>query len=169
MSTTKNGFVKMVFETDESLSLTFLRFIAAIVIFPHGAQKLLGWFGGYGISGTLGFFSQLGIPPFLGILDILAESVGAILLATGLLTRLSAFGTAVTMIVAVFTAHISNGFFMNWSGQAAGEGFEYHILYLAIVLVLLVKGGGAYSLDKLIAKKSVSDEKTNYELQSAKS
>jgi putative oxidoreductase len=169
MSTTKNSFVKLFFDTDESLSLTFLRFVAALVIFPHGAQKLLGWFGGYGISGTLGFFSQLGIPPFLGILDILAESVGAILLAAGLLTRLSAFGTAVTMIVAVLTVHISNGFFMNWSGQAAGEGFEYHILYLAIVLVLLVKGGGAYSFDKLIVSRAEKKKETEeYELVEAK-
>ena len=169
MSTAKNSFVKLFFDTDESLSLTFLRFVAALVIFPHGAQKLLGWFGGYGISGTLGFFSQLGIPPFLGILDILAESVGAILLAAGLLTRLSAFGTAVTMIVAVLTVHISNGFFLNWSGQAAGEGFEYHILYLAIVLVLLVKGGGAYSFDKLITSRAEKKRETKeYELMEAK-
>ena len=169
MSTIKNSFAKLFFDTDESLSLTFLRFIAALVIFPHGAQKLLGWFGGYGVTGTLGFFSQMGIPPFLGMLDILAESVGAILLAAGLLTRLSAFGTAVTMIVAVLTVHISNGFFMNWSGQAAGEGFEYHILYLAIVLVLLVKGGGAYSLDKLIALKAEKKKETKeYELIEAK-
>jgi putative oxidoreductase len=169
MSTIKNSFAKLFFDTDESLSLTFLRFIAALVIFPHGAQKLLGWFGGYGVKGTLGFFSQMGIPPFLGMLDILAESVGAILLAAGLLTRLSAFGTAVTMIVAVLTVHISNGFFMNWSGQAAGEGFEYHILYLAIVLVLLVKGGGAYSLDKLIALKAEKKKQTReFELIEAK-
>jgi putative oxidoreductase len=169
MSTIKNSFAKLFFDTDESLSLTFLRFIAALVIFPHGAQKLLGWFGGYGVTGTLGFFSQMGISPFLGMLDILAESVGAILLAAGLLTRLSAFGTAVTMIVAVLTVHISNGFFMNWSGHAAGEGFEYHILYLAIVLVLLVKGGGAYSLDKLIALKAEKKKETKqYELIEAK-
>ena len=169
MSTIKNSFAKLFFDTDESLSLTFLRFIAALVIFPHGAQKLLGWFDGYGVSGTLGFFSQMGIPPFLGMLNILVESVGAILLAAGLLTRLSAFGTAVTMIVAVLTVHISNGFFMNWSGQAAGEGFEYHILYLAIVLVLLVKGGGAYSLDKLIALKAEKKKETKeYELIEAK-
>ncbi len=169
MSTIKNSFAKLFFDTDESLSLTFLRFIAALVIFPHGAQKLLGWFDGYGVSGTLGFFSQMGIPPFLGMLNILVESVGAILLAAGLLTRLSAFGTAVTMIVAVLTVHISNGFFMNWSGQAAGEGFEYHILYLAIVLVLLVKGGGSYSLDKLISSRAGKKKETKeYELIEAK-
>jgi len=169
MSITKNSLVKIFFDTDESLSLTFLRFIAALVIFPHGAQKLLGWFGGYGVEGTLGFYSNLGIPAFLGLLNILTESIGAVLLAAGLLTRVSAFGTAVTMIVAVFTVHISNGFFMNWSGQAAGEGFEYHILYLAIALVLVVKGGGTFSLDSLIAKKAVSEDKTSYKLQSAKS
>ena len=169
MSITKNSLVKIFFDTDESLSLTFLRFIAALVIFPHGAQKLLGWFGGYGVEGTLGFYSNLGIPAFLGLLNILTESIGAVLLAAGLLTRVSAFGTAVAMIVAVFTVHISNGFFMNWSGQAAGEGFEYHILYLAIALVLVVKGGGTFSLDFLIAKKAVSEDKTSYKLQSAKS
>lgn len=159
------------FQTDEkSYSLLFLRITAAIVMLPHGAQKLFGWFGGHGFQATInGFSSYVGIPPFLGALNILVESVGALFLLFGLFSRISAFGLAVTMVVAVFTAHIQNGFFMNWSGTAAGEGFEYHILYFAISFLLLVKGGGAYALDTVLAKKIVSVEKKEYELQNANS
>lgn len=160
--------INKLFQTDKNnYSLLFLRFVAAIVILPHGAQKLFGWFGGNGFQATInGFSGYLGIPPFLGFLNIFIESAGALLLLFGLFSRVSAFGLAVTMIVAVFTAHINNGFFMNWSGTAAGEGFEYHILYFAIVFLLLIKGGGAYALDTILSNKIVSLEKKNYELQS---
>ncbi|MFO7444882.1 MAG: DoxX family protein, partial [Ignavibacteriaceae bacterium] len=110
-------------------------------------------------------FSQyMGIPPALGFLNILAESIGGLILLAGLFTRISAFGLAVTMIVAGST-HISNGFFMNWSGTAAGEGFEYHILYLAIAMVLFIKGGGAYAADSVLLKKVESSAEKNYKLQ----
>lgn len=144
------------FNTDEkSYSLLFLRVVAAAMILPHGAQKLLGWFGGNGFEATIsGFANYLGIPPFFGVLAVLAESAGGLLLLFGLFSRISAFGLAVTMIVAVFTVHIHNGLFMNWTGKAAGEGFEYHILYFSIVFVILVKGAGAFALDSLLAKKT---------------
>jgi putative oxidoreductase len=155
------------FNTDEnSYSLLFLRLVAAVAIFPHGAQKLLGWFGGAGLQSTLNTFSAyLGIPPYLAILAVLAESAGAVLLALGLLSRVSAFGLAVTMAVAVFSAHIHNGFFMNWAGTAKGEGFEYHILYFAIVLVIAVKGSGAFALDSVLRKRTSEVSEKEFELQ----
>lgn len=147
--------LKKLFSTDDkSYSLLFLRVVAAVVILPHGAQKLLGWFGGSGFQATLnGFTSYMGIPAFIAVMAILVESVGALLLLFGLLSRVSAFGLAVLMVVAVFTAHIHNGFFMNWGGKAAGEGYEYHILYLAIVFVILIKGAGAFALDTVLSRK----------------
>jgi putative oxidoreductase len=160
--------IRKIFETDgKSYTLFFLRVVAALVMFPHGAQKLFGWFGGQGFDATISAFSgYMGIPAFFSVLNILAESVGSILLLVGLFSRISAFGLAVTMIVAVFAAHINHGFFMNWAGTAAGEGFEYHILYFAIVSVILIKGAGAYALDNVIAGKLGGVKKENYKLQS---
>ncbi|MGE5432749.1 MAG: DoxX family protein [Syntrophomonadaceae bacterium] len=157
------------FKTDEnSYSLLFLRVVAAIAILPHGAQKLLGWFGGAGLQATLnGFSAYLGIPPYLAILAVLAESIGAVLLILGLFSRVSALGLAVTMVVAVFTAHIHNGFFMNWGGTAKGEGFEYHFLYLAIVLVIAVKGAGAFALDSILSKRTSERKNNEFELQAS--
>lgn len=147
--------LKKIFETENDLWLTFFRIVAAFVMFPHGAQKLFGWFDGYGFENTLNFYSaNLGIPAFLGLLNILVESVGAVILALGLFTRVTSFGLLVTMFVAVFFGgHFQYGFFMNWSGSAAGEGFEYHILYSAITLILMIKGGGAYALDSVLISK----------------
>lgn len=161
--------INKLFATDEkSYSLLFLRITAAIVIIPHGAQKLLGWFGGHGFQATLSAFSNyMGIPTFLGVLNIIAESIGGLFLLFGLLSRVSSFGLAVTMVVAAVTAHLQNGFFMNWSGTAAGEGFEYHILYFAISFVIMVKGGGAFALDSLLSRKLSKQEKESYKLQSA--
>lgn len=162
-----SGKFSRLFNTDEnSYSLLFLRVVAAMAIFPHGAQKLLGWFGGAGLQATLNTFSAyLGIPSYLAILAVLAESVGALLLALGLFSRISASALAVTMIVAVFSVHIHNGFFMNWNGTAHGEGFEYHILYLAIVLVVAVKGAGALAMDSLLSRRNSAERNAEFELQ----
>lgn len=143
-----------IISTDRNWPLTVLRLTLAIVIFPHGAQKLLGWFGGYGFSGTMGFFTQgLGIPYVFGLLAIITEFFGAIALASGFMGRIAAFGIAVTMSVAIFTVHIGNGFFMNWAGSQAGEGFEYHLLVLGISLALMIGGSGALSLDRRLSRK----------------
>jgi len=112
------------------------------------SQKVLGWFGGHGFTGTLEFFTgKLGIPVFFALLAMAAEFLGALGLITGALSRIAAFGVACVMLVAVFTVHAHNGFFMNWTGQQPGEGFEYHILAVALASIVLVKGGGAWSLD----------------------
>ena len=124
------------------------------VIFPHGAMKLLGWFGGNGVSGTIEAFSQhYHIPVFLTLLVIAAESFGALGLLVGFATRLCAFGIFCDMIGAIYLVHWPNGFFMNWFGKQNGEGFEYHLLVIGIALALMITGGGRLSLDRVIAQK----------------
>ena len=129
-----------------------LRLILGIVFFAHGAQKMLGWFGGNGFSATMGFFEQnMHVPALLAFLAIAAEFFGSIGLILGFLTRIAAFGITVNMLVAIAAVHASNGLFMNWSGQQKGEGFEYHLLVLAITIVLMIRGAGAFSLDGVLA------------------
>src|SRR5262245_33587750 len=137
-------------DTQNSI-LTLQRALLGAVMFPHGAQKLLGWFGGYGFEGTMGFFTQqVGLPAPLALLVILAESIGALLLIAGLGTRLAAFGISAVMLGAVATTHASNGFFMNWFGNQPGEGFEFHLLALALAVPLVIAGGGRYALDSWV-------------------
>jgi putative oxidoreductase len=145
--------VRALLSTDRSIGLTILRIATGAVLLPHGLQKTAGLFGGYGFSATLGFFASIGIPAFLGVLAIAAESLGAIALITGFTTRIAAFGIAVTMLVAS-SMHAANGFFMNWSGTQKGEGFEYHILVIAMAVVLMIGGAGRFSLDRLITKRA---------------
>ncbi len=128
---------------------TIARVALGVVMFPHGAQKVLGWFGGHGFIGTLQFFTgKLGIPVVFALLAIAGEFLGALGLIMGVLSRVAAFGIACVMLVAVFTVHAHNGFFMNWTGQLAGEGFEYHLLAIALALIVIVRGGGAWSFDR---------------------
>lgn len=139
--------------TDDSLTLTAQRLMVALVMFPHGAQKLFGWFGGNGFSGTMGFFHGLHIPGVLGLLVILGESLGALLLALGLATRLAAFGISAAMLGAMLMVHLPNGFFMNWFGNQAGEGLEFGLLMLALSVPLIVRGGGRYALDSALRER----------------
>lgn len=139
--------------TDNSLVLTILRVTLGLVILPHGLQKTMGWFGGYGFTGTMGGFTSMGIPAFLAFLVIAAESAGALALITGFSTRIAAFGIGATMAVAALM-HKANGFFMNWSGQQKGEGFEFHILALGIAIALMLGGAGRFSLDRSLANKA---------------
>lgn len=146
--------MKTFFQTDENINNLIIRVMLGIVVFPHGAQKLLGWFGGYGLEGTLGFFTDtLGVPLIIAILVILGESLGALGLITGFLTRFCAMGVLMIMAGAIVMSHAANGFFMNWSGKQAGEGFEYHILAIALCIPLLISGGGRFSVDGFIAKR----------------
>lgn len=123
-------------------------------MFPHGAQKVLGWFGGYGFSATMQFFTgTMHIPAALAFLAIMAEFAGALGLIFGFLSRIAAFGIAMNMAVAIVMVHGANGLFMNWMGTQKGEGFEYHILALGLALVIIIKGAGTISLDRLLAKR----------------
>ncbi len=140
-------------KTDYIIALQ--RIIVGIVFFAHGAQKLLGWFGGYGYTGTMGYFTEtLGIPAFLAFIAIITEFFGSLAILTGFFTRIAAAGISIIMLVAIFTVHIYNGFFMNWGGNLKGEGYEYHLLALALLIGLFVKGAGSLSIDNLMVKKN---------------
>ena len=144
--------MRKLLSTSNDLTLTILRLVLGIVFFAHGAQKMLGWFGGYGFHGTMGFFTQqMGIPAPFALLAICAEFFGGLGLIVGLLSRIAAFGIICNMIVAVLTVHVHNGFFMNWYGKQKGEGFEYHLLAIVGLLVMLVKGAGALSIDHALS------------------
>jgi len=125
-----------------------LRLMLGVVVFPHGAQKLFGWFGGYGFAGTMGYFTEtVGLPWIVGLVVMLLESLGAILLILGLATRYLAVAYIVLAFGIVFSSHIGNGFFMNWFKVQAGEGYEYFLLWIGMALSLVFTGGGKYSLD----------------------
>jgi putative oxidoreductase len=145
-------FKKLTATTDDPV-LTILRLVLGIVFFFHGAQKMLGWFGGYGFSGTMNFFTHnMGIPAVFAFLAIAAEFFGSLGLILGLLARVAASGIIVNMVVAIAMVHRSNGIFMNWTGQQKGEGYEFHLLAIAMALAVLIRGAGAFSIDRMIGK-----------------
>ena len=150
-----------VLATPADVGPTIARVALGLVMFPHGAQKMLGWFGGYGFAGTMGYFTHSGIPAPLALLAILAEFLGSIGLVTGALSRVAAFGIAVNMAVAIATVHASQGFFMNWFGHLKGEGFEYHLLAIGLAVVVMVKGAGQYSIDRLLVRTLERSERTD--------
>ena len=146
--------MKALFQTDDAWSSLLLRITLGCVMFPHGAQKLLGWYGGNGFSGTMGFFTeQMGMPAVIAFLIIIGESFGSVGLLVGFLTRFTAASLGIIMVGAIGLVHLPNGFFMNWFGQQAGEGYEYHLLVIGICLALMVTGAGRWSVDGAIAEK----------------
>ena len=152
--------MKTLFQTNDDWNNLILRLTLGLVILPHGAQKLLGLFGGHGFSGTMNFFtSQMGIPAVIAFLVIIGESFGALGLILGFLTRIGAVGISCIMLGAIVLVHNPNGFFMNWSGNQAGEGFEYHLLAIAISLPLILTGGGKFSVDGILAKRFFSESR----------
>lgn len=144
---------KKLLATSNSLPLALLRLTLGVVMFPHGAQKMLGWFGGQGFAATMRGFEHQGIPAVFACLAILAEFLGGLGLIFGLLSRIAAFGILCNMVVAVLRVHASNGLFMNWTGTHKGEGFEYHLLAIAMAIVVMAAGAGAWSLDRWLARK----------------
>lgn len=148
--------MKNILSTDQNSTSAFIARIAlGVVVFPHGAQKLLGWFGGYGFEGTMGFLTgSVGLPWLIALLVILIEFVGAIFLMVGLATRISALAIIANFIGVVISTHWHSGFFMNWSAQAnQGEGLEYFILLFGLAMVSLIAGGGRASIDTFISKR----------------
>ena len=136
-------------------ALLFVRLGLGMVFFAHGAQKLLGWFGGAGFAATMeSFQTNMGLPAILVFLVIIAEFFGSLGLLFGLLTRLSALGVFSVMIGAIYFVHWRNGFFMNWTGKQTGEGYEYHLLVIAMALSIIAAGAGKLSLDCLFWKKA---------------
>jgi putative oxidoreductase len=147
--------IKKLLETNDDIAGFVLRVLLGVVMFPHGAQKLLGWFGGYGFSGTMGFFTgKLGIPAVFAFLVIMSEFFGSLALIAGAITRLAAFGVGCVMLGATLMVHLPHGFFMNWAGKQQGEGFEFHLLAMAIAVALMIIGGGRWSIDGLLTRKN---------------
>jgi putative oxidoreductase len=144
--------IRKLVATDNDTATTIVRLVLGVIFFAHGAQKMLGWFGGYGFTGTMGFFTgMLHIPAVFAFLAIAAEFFGGLGLIFGLLTRVASLGIFCNMIVAVAMIHGRFGFFMNWTGAQKGEGYEYHLLALAITAFLMIRGAGAASVDRLLS------------------
>jgi len=141
--------MKKLFETNpNNWSALIARIALGIVVFPHGAQKLFGWFGGYGFDGTMRFLtSQAHLPYIIALLVILIESIGALFVFFGFATRIAAFGILANFIGIVIQNHGANGFFMNWAGNQKGEGIEYFLLLFGLTIILLITGGGKASVD----------------------
>jgi putative oxidoreductase len=141
--------------TDNDRATTILRLVLGLIFFAHGAQKMLGWFGGYGFSGTMGFFTgMMHIPAPFAFLAIAAEFFGSIGLIFGFLTRIAGFGILSNMLVAIAIIHHHFGFFMNWTGLQKGEGYEYHLLVIALAVYLMIRGAGAVSFDRLLSAEA---------------
>ena len=146
---------QLLLRTSNDLTLTLARCILAMVFLGHGSQKVFGWFGGLGFSRTLEVFEDtMGIPPALTMMAMAAEVLGGLGLLVGLLTRIAAAGVLVVMIVAPLANGLYVRFFMNWTGRNPGEGYEYHLLAIALILVVLVHGAGALSLDRLLFSRA---------------
>ncbi len=151
--------MRKMFATDDSTATTILRLVLGVVFFAHGAQKMPGWFGGFGFSATMAMFTgMMHIPASLAFLAIVAEFFGGLGLILGFLTRIAAFGIGVNMLVAIVTVHGAFGLFMNWTGSQQGEGFEYHLLVLAMVAFLMIRGAGALSVDRTLTIVTLSNK-----------
>lgn len=145
--------LRMIFGTQNDLAGLIMRLTLGMVILPHGLQKVFGLFGGAGLQATMNSFTvKMGLPAPVAVLVIMAESAGAIGLIFGFCTRLCALGIAMVMGGAIFFVHARYGFFMNWTGNGGGEGFEYHLLAIGLAVALFIHGGGKWSLDQRIAR-----------------
>ena len=149
-----NTIKKFLATDQQSWSLLIVRLALGFVILPHGMQKALGMFGGYGFAGTVGFFQSMGMPFIIGTLVILAEFVGSIGVIIGLGTRFMTASILLTMSGAmVLGGHLNNGFFMNWFGMQKGEGVEYFVLVIGLALAAVIGGSGKFSFDNLVSKQ----------------
>lgn len=144
----------IIFKTNNDYADLIARLTIGIILFPHGAQKMLGMFGGYGFAGTMGFFTQtLHLPRVIGFLVIVIEFVGSLSLIAGFASRIWSALIIILMIGIIYTSHFDNGFFMNWFGTQKGEGYEYFLLIIGLSLVTLVNGSGKYAADNLIKNR----------------
>ena len=152
--------IRKLIATDNDAATTILRLVLGVIFFAHGAQKMLGWFGGYGFSTTMGFFTNvMHIPALFAFLAIAAEFFGGLGLIVGFLTRIAALGIFSNMVVAIALVHHQFGLFMNWAGTQKGEGYEYHLLVLAIAAFLMIRGAGAASIDRVLSSRAKSSAK----------
>lgn len=147
-----NSLLSSLVATGDSFAPLFLRLALGLMMFPHGAQKLLGWFGGYGFTGSMGYFTgTVGTPWLIGLLVILGEFFGSVMLIAGFGTRFAAASLAVIMLGAAWQLR-GNGFFMNWFGNQKGEGIELFVLAIGMALALVILGGGRGSVDAMLAR-----------------
>jgi len=145
--------LKSLVKTEAEYMVALARLVLGFLFFVHGSQLMLGWFGGFGLTGTMHFFTQqLGIPAPFAFLGIATQFFGGCLLILGLAGRIAALGIIGNMVVAVAKVHWQFGLFMNWFGTQKGEGFEYHLLAITIGLLVVIRGSGAFSLDRLVAR-----------------
>jgi putative oxidoreductase len=155
--------------TNDDWVITIVRVVLGVVFFAHGAQMALGWFGGAGLQSTVRTFREnLHIPAPLALLSVAAEFLGGLGLIVGLLSRIAAFGIAVVMSVALLVVHRKFGFFMNWFGEKQGHGIEYHVLVLALALIVMIKGAGAVSLDQVLYQHVSNENGVALELGAGK-
>lgn len=146
--------MKKIIQTNDNTATTIIRIVLGLILFPHGAQKLLGWFGGYGFEGTMGFLTgTAGLPWIFAFLVIMIEFLGALALIFGIGTRIVSVGIISLFTGIIFSSHAQNGFFMNWAGNQPGEGYEYHLLVIGMAIALLVSGAGKWSVDYALQKK----------------
>jgi putative oxidoreductase len=146
--------IKQIFRTSEDIGAFIIRITLGVVIFPHGAQKLLGWFDGGGFMGTIeSFKNNFDVHPVLTVLVILAESVGSLLLILGIGGRFMAFSIGAVMAGAIALVHWQHGFFIDWRLTGQGHGIEFHVLALGMAAMILIKGSGLWSVDSLLTKK----------------
>jgi putative oxidoreductase len=149
--------LKTIVNTQADYALTIARVTLGFLFFVHGGQLMLGWFGGHGLAGSMQFFTQqLGVPAFFAFLAISGQFCGGLMLIAGLAGRAAALVIICIMAVAVAKVHWQFGLFMNWFGTQKGEGFEYHLLATALGLVVVLRGSGALSLDRLLARSHAS-------------
>lgn len=146
--------LSVIFNTRDHISGLVLRVTAALVILPHGCQLLFGWFGGMGYAAAMNYFKQTeGLPVMIGFLVILLQFAGSLLILLGTLTRLVSAAMIFLFLGMIVTSHWQHGFFMNWMGTGAGEGFEFHLLVIGLCLSLVMNGAGVYSIDAWLSKK----------------
>jgi putative oxidoreductase len=147
-----DNMLLQILATDSSWVPTLARIILGIIFFAHGSQKVFGWFGGPGLRQTLRTLTEVvGLPTIMALAAVGAEFVGGAALILGLLARISALVIAVNMLAAIFIVHGRYGLFMNWFGDRKGHGIEYHLLAIALAIVIIAKGAGAFSLDGLLS------------------
>jgi putative oxidoreductase len=141
-----------IIRTENDVVLAILRLVLGVVVFSHGAQKMLGLFGGRGFGGTIAFYQHLGFAPVLGFFAVAIEFFGGLALIAGFLGRVAALAIIARLVVVVATLYWQFGFFMNWNGDPRGEGYEFHLLAFALAVAILVRGSGAFSVDRLLSQ-----------------
>jgi putative oxidoreductase len=145
---------KQILNTKSEITPLIIRLTLGCILFAHGAQKMLGWFGGYGFSATMQYFTGAAHMSYISaFFTILIEFFGALMLIFGALTRIAALGVFGLFIGIIYNVAAPNGFFMNWGGDKKGEGFEYHLLVLGMALALIIAGAGMFSIDRKFSSK----------------